>query len=359
MKNKPFTSFVISVVIIIVKENIMKTRRILFVSLIILFACGYKMYAVAAENQVLSRWEDKRRLENWPIYSLLIKSGGYGNGIPEPQQWETYGILKDPEREPKLREVLEKYPNSEYADDAALLLARAELFYHGDPNAAIEKLYKVISKYPDGDWIAEDRVWLTIISEITKLGKDGQLHPREPRKKRPGGELGESFVYLNYLEKEPHNTADEAKYWIAKIILKIDLRGSRYQEAVRNLKEVVEKHRFQNRASKDLVAAGTLKCALLKLLVRTEHKCHLLLIKAYFDKEDYVNVTTTAEDFLSINNGHPTCQDVHRLAGEAYESLEKWREAALHYNKYLSYPELAHKTRVKYEQKLKEVKTRY
>ncbi len=167
----------------------MRTKRILFSSIMILIFCGHVTFVAADEIQESSRWEDERRLEDWPVYSLLIKSGGYGNGLPEPEQWKIHGTLKDSEREPMLREVLEKYPNSEYADDAALLLARAELFYHANPNGAIEKLYKVISDYPSGDWIAEDREWLMIIPEMMKLDKDGQRHPRKPRKKRPSTDI--------------------------------------------------------------------------------------------------------------------------------------------------------------------------
>ncbi len=314
----------------------------------------------AQEQKKLSKWEDERMLNDFNIWSLLVKKGGYGSGIPESQQWRSGRTLTDTEREPALEKILKDYPKSDYADDAALLLARAKLLYHKDASGAIKDLYKVISDYPNGNWIAEDGIWLQVIPVISYIDRDGKRLPRTPLEERPTGLTGKMFVYLEYLEKEPHKTADEAKYWIAKIILSTDLKDTRYEEAIRNLQEVVEKYKNPDlkRSAKDFAAIGNFKDPFFSGLMRAEQKCQHLLIKAYLAKKEYSKAADNAEDYLSVYEGHSACEEIEMSAGEAYEALQQWDKAAFHYEKFLSFPRLANETRDKYEQKLSQMKNK-
>ncbi|MFC1781903.1 tol-pal system YbgF family protein [Planctomycetota bacterium] len=329
-------------------------NKTLLLSLLVIISS--RAIGQASNLQQLSKWEDQRRVDDFPIYSLLVKSQGAGNFAPEPEQWEMKGKLTDPEREPALQKILKEYPDSEYADDAALLLARAKLFYHNDANAAVDDLYKVISDYPDGNWISEDRIWLEMIPGIVHIDNNGQIVPRNPIKVRSGAK----FSYFDYLEKEPHKTADEAKYWIAKIILSTNLKSSRYEEVITNLQEVVEKYTDPNlnRRAKDANAIGQFKDMPFPELMRAEQKCQHLLIKAYLDEKDYVNAATNAESYLSIYEGHPACEEVHMMAGEAFEALQQWDKAASHYEEFLSRENLGNATRIQYEQKLDQIKNK-
>ena len=243
------------------------------------------------------RW-DQRLMQEQHIYRLLLKEYGYGPYGSEEMLWHAErrerrgpgAVLTDQKREPALRELLDKHGESHYADDTALLLARARFFYHADPEGAIRELYKVIKDYPLGHWIAEDTTWLRLGHGPFSSGKHvtpkknvtrrrgiwGTLSPREE-----GGTAWEKITYFEYLEKNPHLTRDEAKYWIAWIIIVADLRD-RFPEAQRNLKEVVDAHRKTGRTAKDMEAAKGLNGAKIgKRIVRSERKCHQLLIRFY------------------------------------------------------------------------------
>ena len=313
-------------------------KRIRFVVFCIIFISAGASFSFAkntSQKEKKSVWEDKRRVEDFKVYMLLIKSKSTGNFLPEYMQWEDKKPLKDPVRETNLKKLLRKYPNSQFADDAALLLARAKLFYHNDPEGAIKGLYKVIKDYPKGDWIAEDRVWLDSIPMFARGHRDGTRSPREPRAYQPY----KRFVYFRYLEANPHKTVDEARYWIAKVILSTDLKKTRFDEAVSNLKLVVDKYNTpeKKRTVKDMNALSKLPEETIKLnwIDRAEIRCHERLILAYMEAKDYVNAAKEADIFLERYHGHPRTKGMYYYAGQSNEALEQWSKAIEYYRVYL------------------------
>lgn len=332
----------------------MKRKQLTCLGLtVFIVGCG-AIKAYGEDSLIGSSWY-ARHLDEWPIFSLLIKSGGYGSGIPEPSQWESERPLKDPDREPALRKLLEEYPDTEYADDAALLLARAKLFYYNDPNSAIEALYKVIQDYPNGNWIAENEQWLLEIPDMLLKDKDGKWRPYAT-KVEDIPDRTKSSPYLNYYEQAPNKTADEARYWIAMTILSTDLKNTRYNEAIQIMEGVIQKYRSNRRVVEDLTKIETEPFNVIPK--RTEFKCHLLLLKVYREGKKYLDLASTAEDFISLYEGHPACLEAHRNAGEAYEALERWDKAAFHYEAYVNHPKVSSRRKAQYMQKLTEVKNK-
>lgn len=337
--------------------------------------------SLAAEKDKMElRW-DQQRIRDYPIYRLLLKARSAGSGMPEQIQWamakEQGKPFVDPQRETDLTELLSLYPDSEYADDAALLLARARFFYHNDAKGAIENLYKVISKYPKGTWIAEDSLFLehAMLSNVTKAGKPrndgwfGRIPSLQDIEKKPEGPsrdmamkrlamAQERLTYFEHWEKYPNLTSEEARYWIAKIILYAELTD-RYNEAINNLQNVVKAHRTDKRAEIDFLEGKNQNGQLIwSKLLRTERTCHVELIDLYLKMRDFSGVTQSAEEYLSLHKDHATCYEVHRKAGEAYEALENWSKAALHYEKFLTRPRLGNTTIAKYKQKLNEARNK-
>lgn len=337
--------------------------------------------SLAAEKDKMElRW-DQQRIRDYPIYRLLLKKRAVGSGMPEQMQWamakEQGKPFVDPQREKDLAELLSRYPHSEYADDAALLLARARFFYHDDAKGAIEDLYKVISKYPKGTWIAEDILFLehAMISNVTKAGnpRNGGWFGRVPSlqdiEKMPTGQRRDVAMeqwamvqgrqtYFEHWEKNPNLTSEEARYWIAKIILYAGFKD-RYNEAINNLQNVVKAHRADKRAEIDFLEGKKQNGQLIwSKLLRTERTCHVELIDLYMKMRDFSEAKQSAEEYLSLYKDHATCYEVHRKAGEAYEALENWSKAALHYEKFLTRPKLGNTTRSKYKQKLNEARSK-
>jgi tetratricopeptide (TPR) repeat protein len=350
---------------------------VIFIGIILWWSVGISLSAEKDKTEL--RW-DQQRIRDYPIYRLLLKARSTGSGISEEMQWEMAKeqgkTFVDSQRENNLKELLSKYPNTEYADDAALLLARARYFYHNDANGAIEDLYKVISKYPKGTWIAEDPLFLehAMLSDIIKDGKSTNygwygrvLSPQEiekipePARKSEMGTwtmVQEELTYFEHWEKYPNFTAEEARYWIAKIIIEAGLKD-RYDEAIKNLQEVIKTHQADKRVETDLLESkkqnGNL---ILTKFPRTERNCYHLLIKTCLDKKDYKNAAVNAESYLSIYEGYPTYKEIQREAGEAYEGMQQWDKAASYYEKFLSHPGLGNQTKSKYEQKLNQIKNK-
>jgi len=273
-------------------------------------ACGSSVVGEEDSPDAGLRW-DQRYLHEAPVFRLLVKPEGCGGLGPEWYHYQDLqtekpgAVLTDPEREPGLREMLEKYPDSEYADDAALLLARAKLFYHNDPEGAIRDLYKVIEDYPNGHWIAEDGVWLDYIAPTALSGK-------VPERGRGYGTLRPEaepefewriITYFEYLENDPHLTVDMAKYWIAQIIISKGL-SKRFPEAERNFKEVIEAHRNEGRTAKDREAAKQPHANLISRIWRIERKCHQELIRFYARTGREAESRSALEDYASLYEGH-------------------------------------------------------
>ena len=331
-------------------------------SIIVLSIMYMNMVAIAVEHDedaILSRWQDERCLEDGDIWVKLIKDGGYGPRGPEWSQW--YGKpLVDPQRKASLKELLAKYPNSDYADDAALLLARAKCFYDNDPAGAVKGLYQVIQDCPNGNWIAEDPVWLRIVpSYMTTMDKEGHRILCQPYNGHKGYTPNYSYSkYLIYLESHPHRTVDESKYWIAKIILMTDLKETRYQEAIGILEDVINKYKQPQfkRSAQDAEVWDSVKMVSYDRINRIEMRCHCLLVSDSVEHKDYAKVVEAGEDFLKIYNEKGYVEYMHRVIGDAYTEQGKWDKAASHYERFLESYKRKNRRVLEYQEKLQAVR---
>lgn len=239
-------------------------------------------------------------LDNTEAFCALFKPKAYGALGSEMDQWYIGSTTGGDERIAQLQEAIQKYPESPYADDAALLLARAYFLYGNDtangiaatvngrtiPNAffpygddakkAIAALYDVIKRYPGGEWIAEDRVVIEDIAGrvLHNSGrKDKAVFPAAAT-----GHLRDVTSYMEYASEHPNWTSDEAKYWIAWILFKTR-NEQRYQEAEDLLRSVIARHKDADWTQADLEAAKQFQNRLIATaLVRSERMAYNLLI---------------------------------------------------------------------------------
>jgi len=238
----------------------------------------------------LSQWEVDIAT-HYDAVRLLFKNAPAGNNGSEVDRWEAKALKDNPERIKNLQKLLDDYPDCPFADDAALLLARAQFLYKGDSKAAIDGLYEVIKKYPDGIWFAGDPVVLEILAPLAghlksyrndtgtlriKVIDDTKIAETETGESR--SEFSQAIEYLDYLQAHPNKTADEAKYWIAWIIMQARLKD-RYPEAERLLQELKQQHADSNRSQDDVKAAKELKNSLVKRLPRVEQDASAMLVE--------------------------------------------------------------------------------
>jgi len=284
------------------------------------------------------RW-DQQRIQDYPIYKLLSKERSLGNGVPEAMQWELAKEegkrFVDEKREANLAALLKEYPNSDYADDAALLLARCKYLYHGDVDGAIKGLYEVIQKYTKvtkSSWIAEDdqfRQW-AMFSNVRKDGSpssgwfpaeltEEQIAAIPKGKSRDEWEPGytyrqEVLAYFEYWTEHPNWTEDEARYWIAWIIMQAGVK-ERMGEAEKVLRQVIDSYRTEPRTKIDKDAAKQRPYGegITKYMERTELRAHWLLMELLQKEGKLDAVKAEATDYVKLHEGHDSVNDVRKF----------------------------------------------
>ena len=192
-------------------------KPIVFVySLIFIFVVGFACMSNFAHGQEMSskRW-DVQMIEDAPIWHRL-RIHYFDN--PVKKYW--------PERKAALQTIINQFPASRGADDAALMLAGGQASIEGDRAGALITLGQVMANYQDGNTVvvgwapdigcALDRTWLETIVLLSPTGSVSESHPFD----RYGGiskEDLERLAYFEHLEKYPRRTIDVAQLVSAQI----------------------------------------------------------------------------------------------------------------------------------------------
>jgi len=227
--------------------------------------------------------------ENFDAFQLLYRNSPTTKQASEITRWEAKELKETPEWHKNLQAVLDRHPRSPFADEAALWLARAHFLYKGDSKAAIDALYEVAKTYPDATCFADPPMIETLatIPEFLQPILDEQGTLRLPVYDRAWRTRTEEKIQkseyqtmevLDHLQEHPNKTADEAKYWIAWIIVKAEL-ADRYDEAETLLRELSQLYAEENRPEKDAAAAKELENPLIAKLPRVETNARTLLVE--------------------------------------------------------------------------------
>jgi tetratricopeptide (TPR) repeat protein len=212
-------------------------KPIVFVySLIFIFVVGFACMSNFAHGQEMSskRW-DVQMIEDAPIWHRL-RIHYFDN--PVKKYW--------PERKAALQTIINQFPASRGADDAALMLAGGQASIEGDRAGALITLGQVMANYQDGNTVvvgwapdigcALDRTWLETIVLLSPTGSVSESRPFD----RYGGiskEDLERLAYFEHLEKYPRRTIDVAQLIRAQIRAKEgDFKG-----AIAELEAIIDK----------------------------------------------------------------------------------------------------------------------
>lgn len=151
------------------------------------------------------RW-DLRIIEEEPIWRYLLVQ--YGSG-PAEKYW--------PERKAALQTVIREYPDSQWADDAAVMLACGQATMEGDIPGGIAALRAVMEKYPLEHTIVEYWDWHTSGSGCIIAPDWLYVVPAHVSRRNPSFP-SELVAYFEHLEKYPRLTKDIAQYLIAYML---------------------------------------------------------------------------------------------------------------------------------------------
>jgi hypothetical protein len=296
-----------------VLTNSAKTRLVVVFLVLFypVFIAGRTAQAQAGDADL-----DIRLAKDRAVFLLLFEERGLRGGESETARWIRSGTLNDPDRIERLTRLLREHPNSDFADDAAFLLARAKLYYENDPDAAIEALYKVVKDYPDGAYVAGDPIFLQAVVRRGTRSVGDVVRIDALRSGGPSGEKTPEFRYLEYLWQHPNLTADQARITIAWILSR--QRRDRLAEAERLLREVVDSHRDQGRTQADLEAgaAAGFRELVRSGLVRSERLAHHHLIDLLVSQGKLDEGRREVEAYKRLHAGHPSADGIDSALGQ-------------------------------------------
>ncbi len=291
---------------------------ILFVFSIGILLCNTVQLSAQDVRRDSTRW-DLEMIEEARIWKKLLVNYAYAE---HEKYW--------PETRAALREVVEKHAASQWADDAALMLAGGKASFEGDVPGAIADLVKVVEEYPDGQtvvarWDPEDgcrldEVWLMWQGSLVFLNPDGSMRVAKPfDKDRDLSQLErEALTYFDHLKYYPVSTQAMARLFMA------DMHASAGDQARASavLREMVSDSRaYLNLIHKaDRIAGRKPEGYHVRSLGRRpEYRAHLSLIRLYERQGEVDNAVGTARALMDLTGKEGWLWNLNRRIGEFYE----------------------------------------
>jgi tetratricopeptide (TPR) repeat protein len=294
-----------------------------FIFVLIVFAASMVLFAqLSSFGQRIStgseRW-DLLMIKEACIWKNLLVNYSYAE---HQRYW--------PERKAALETTVDKFPVSQWADDAALILACGKANFENDVAGAITDLEKVAKQYPNGqtvvvDWDLDDScrfddVWLMWQGGLVFLNPDGTIRIAKPFDK--DGEVPqlekEALAYFEHLERYPRTTKVIVNIFISKML---DLKGDR-AAAISVLEKVAsDSATYLALMSKaDRIAASQSDGYYIRSLVeRPEYRAYLALI-GYYEKQDEVDKALEVADMLfNLSSKDGWLWPINRYIGDIYD----------------------------------------
>jgi len=314
----------------VLKETIMKT-----VTAILLFVFSTCMLIAlcrashGGESALETpRW-DLMMIKEAPIWKHLLNSYVYADPA---KYW--------PERKAALEQVVAKYPESQWADDAALVLACGRCDFENDPKGAIHALKDIGSTYPDGqtivvEWFIGERcifddVWLRSQGGLVFLNPDDTIRITKPFDRDGEISQGENEVltYFEHLGKYPRSTKVTAEVFIAQQLLRegdTDAAISAMQAITSDSTGYLSKI-----VTADGVAASGPYGYYIREVPRPEVRAYFDLIGLYEHQGQSEKAVAKADELARSVNSGPRWDTIRRL-GEFYESHNLTQKAKMEY----------------------------
>lgn len=293
------------------------------VSILLAFAAG--MLAIMtgfASGQNISidtqRW-DLMLIKEAKIWKNLLVNYGYAE---HQRFW--------PERRAALRKIINEYPNSRWADDAALILACGKASFENNISGAIADLKIIADRYPDGmtivthwdpdDGCKFDEVWLMWQGGLVFLDPEGTIRTAKPFDR--DGEIsqleGEGLAYFRHLEIYPVATAVMAHLFRSQML---ERRGDR-TGAILALKNIVENSTeylgVVSRADK-IAASESDGYHIRSLVRRPEYRAYVSLIAHYERQEKMDEAVAVADTLCSLYGKDGWLWSMNRNIGDFYQ----------------------------------------
>jgi hypothetical protein len=184
------------------------------------------------------RW-DQYMIKEAAIWKNLVVNYAYAD---RSAHWQ--------ETKQSLTKVIDDYPNSPWADDAAMLLVAEKSVIENNIDGAISGFREIIKRYPFRSTIIVDwrydrgchisEAWLMWAPSRVELNEDNSVRISFPfdRDSYISRQENEVLTYFEHLDKYPNSTKDLAQYIIALMLRqKGDMNG-----AISELKDIIVRY---------------------------------------------------------------------------------------------------------------------
>lgn len=221
-------------------------KIIIYIKLIPCFLISSLLSFAQTDNEIIMRWDVKMIGEAY-IWENLICDYAKENGS-----------LYWPEKEKAFQKVLSDYTDSQWADDAELLMAGEKALIDHNLDGAITALREVIKRYPTASTIIDNwdskrgchigEVWLMWAPGLVILNKDRSIRIAFPFDRNSQISLleKEALTYFDHIEKYPQKTKDVAQFIIAAMLWEIGKADEAISELQKLLAEYPDLSKIRN-----------------------------------------------------------------------------------------------------------------
>ncbi|HEX9902267.1 MAG TPA: hypothetical protein VGB72_05345 [Acidobacteriota bacterium] len=288
------------------------------------------LFTVEQASLHIQRW-DLRMIKEAPIWTNLLKDYYYAE---HRRYW--------PERKAALEKIAREYPPSQWADDAALILACGKASFENNTTGAILELDQVARKHPQGQtvvayWDREDgcrfdQVWLDWQAGLVYFNPDGTVRTTKPFDK--DGQIfkreKEALAYFDHLERCPVRTSVAAIFFKARIqesigdqAAAIDTLGKIVIEAEGYLAELCRADRAAGEDRDGFYIRSSLK--------RPESEAYFSLINLYEKRNVRDKVREKAGKLVSACSPDGWNWEINSRVGDVYARIGIFDQARQQY----------------------------
>lgn len=233
-------------------------------------------------------WEDRAKQE-YPVWSRLCPS--------TLQNFAADG--KSSSGLDGAKFVLKNHPNSDYADDAALIAAALQWDIRSPATA--QGLVDVIARHDGGKYVVGDPVWQRYAPRLVRRQADASVAV-EGLEADPWTTPALVNAYFAHLDAHPNFTGDEARLKLAEY----HLRAGDTAAALAQADAILMKYPDAARTNADVAAADQTDGALIAEILRTEERALLFKVALHYrTTQNYDACLEAASRYVAIYPDRP------------------------------------------------------
>ena len=247
-----------------------------------------------------------------------------------------------PERKSRLEKIINQFPASQWADDAALMLAGGQATVDGNTESAIAALRQVMESYPSEHTIVVgwrtymgcklDYMWMLETVPLLSRPRSRPIRVDVP----PSGQKLEILAYFEHLEKYPRRTIDIAQLMIAQMLSSQgDVKGAIAElEAIINrtgdLKTlVVADNQLAKRPNAHLVKSHTPYG--FRRVARPQYAAYIDLIRLYQSQSEVKKAIVIGLELANIASPDGRYWSMNQSVGDLLAKNGRWTKAEEQY----------------------------